>query len=356
MSVFARICGKPLHGMEVTHVVGVGMRRAILTALLFLCLTITPSADAQLAPAVEIDCESSIISVDVKPGSGLTELICTFRNPNSYVEEINIDTDISSPISLGGPSKVTLPAGDEVDITFVFSAATATAAGQTTNFTISGLVESANGVPVSSFGFSDEFEGQASIAAYAMLAFDMSSMTRYVDAGGNDTIQVDLANDGNSEGTAKVAFVNGDELMAQGFILEADQKTIALDSGESGTLYFNITAPKPEVDLEITITMSAQLTTGGEVQTDYFKLVVAKVPEAGIGALGDAVGIDDATMTMILFGGGGGLFLLLMLMISLKVSKKRKARSAEMEDWDEEEDWELDEIADDDDDFDFEDL
>jgi hypothetical protein len=129
------------------------IRRSMLLLLIY-CVGMwamaTPAA-AQFSPNPDIDiqCSPSAVPMDVYPGASRTgTTFCTATNPTAYAEVVRI-TVTAGGLTYAAPGSITVPGGQDVTFEITVRGDQRMPEGSRT-VSITGIVDSANGVPVQS--------------------------------------------------------------------------------------------------------------------------------------------------------------------------------------------------------------
>ena len=360
--------------------IGGCMKRAILLTIFLLSFATPLTAEAQVGPGVDIECEDSTIEINVHPEQNApVNVKCTVTNTSGAAEDIDLDSNVDgNDFSLVlSKSSLSLDAGEEEDIIATFSASPRIEV-LTEDFNITATVTTFGQIPLGQFGSTSEVGGTVKSLAYSRIDLEVSNpSTRNIDVNEEASIQFTVFNDGNRIDNLEVEVVNEDEILEAGFKFSSDPFFRATvnpgTSSDQGDII--LLAPKEaatEISVNVQLRAYSKLDSSAEADEISIRVVVAPSSGGG-GSIGisdlNAMSQDSVAQIGMIAGGVFGLIMLLVIISRLskkagkqKIAAKEARRMAKqekkaakksgrqvVEDFD-------DEFDDIEDDFDFEDI
>ena len=299
------------------------MNKGSLMILVMLLLSLasgmqSASAQAGIAPAVELSCSPTSIPIDVYPGAtrvGYTT--CTVSNPTVHYEEIGIYYTAGALIA-SGPGSVNLGPGLEEEFRVEIRAEAEMPEGQH-QIRITASVESVNGVPPPTQADST-VNALAVINQFARLRVEAVEPLVTMGVGEEMTISFLVYNDGNAMDTFLLELEYGDSLEDAGWFsslsatkvqvesrgppervritLEAPGGTSHLEGGgqtSNGTMEYWYT-----VGLRATSEFSVRVSGIAEFETASSTITLQEYPaESGLASVTEALPSLGAAMTIL---------------------------------------------------------
>lgn len=312
--------------------------KALLLILVFSLSTLPlPSAEAQIGlPAVDLTCTSAsssgIVEVHVYPGASLNgNAICTASNPNSYVEKVEIETQIDG-LAVSHPGSITLGPNEEVTFQVTVRGEEAMDASSRTLNVLARVTE-ANGVPPPNNAES-EYSIVVEIMQYSRLRVEATEPLLTLDSKVDYNLEFKVYNDGNAADIFRVGLsVNSIEnLEDYGFQVSIPLTSVEIEHDSPPVkVRVQIRTPKcvsdcptnSDSDNEMSFTVeffaesdfSCKYEASGCNKESVMSTINVNWGSESNGLLSGAAGVNK----LLIYGGSGaGVILLLVLFIAMR--------------------------------------
>ncbi len=303
----------------------------VVALLLFFVLSgsVLASAQVNIIPAVEIDCNNKSPKLNVHPVDHESVTItCTVRNTSDVEEQIDIEKDLDD----GQPSidmvlsedSFTLAGGEEESFQVVFSSSqTRLSATISLDFSlVARITQVSPGLPWDAVNTSAEVTGKLGVEQYGMVELERKGVSTITMSDSEETsFQFVFRNNGNDRDKIEVTVKNEAELLEKGFSFPLGT-FVAEDvdeNSQSQERELSIRSPKEITSSEtINIVLVAKSKNDANAATSEIKISVnleASSSGSGINANLDEVSKDD----VIKYGGIAGAILLALIILILAV-------------------------------------
>jgi hypothetical protein len=200
----------------------------LLLVVSILILQLIPISQGQVVPEVELSCDQPA-PVDVYPGATRTTIIyCSLQNSNAYSVGVDL-TYQQGVLSVSGPGSATVPAAS--DYQFQVAARADLGHPVSTNVvTVTAIVTTANGVPVSAITEPTDYEVLVVIKQFSRLRVAVEEPIVTMGIGVEKSVQFNVYNDGNDRDRFNLEIVNKDVLEGSGWSIMSHIDSIEIDS------------------------------------------------------------------------------------------------------------------------------